>query len=143
MLNMEITLRGRQMTLMTWTQETYGTSVPVCDQQHQELFTRVNALNEAVSASDRTEIGTRLDALIDYVVEHFQTEERMMEERGYAGLDDHRQEHETLVSACVDLQGRFHANEADVEDGTMAFIKNWLDHHIPVIDRSYGPALSD
>jgi hemerythrin len=127
---------------MKWTEETYGTSVEVCDTQHQELFTRVNALNDAVGGDDRSEIGNRLDKLIDYVVEHFQTEERLMEERGFAGLDEHRREHENLVNTCVELQGKFHANETEVEEGTMVYIKTWLDHHIPVIDRSYGPALS-
>ncbi len=131
------------MSFMKWTQESYGTNVNVCDEQHQELFNRVNALNDAVSDSNRPEIGNRLDALIEYVVEHFQTEERLMEERGYAGLQEHRREHDNLVSTCVELQGRFHANETEIETGTMEFIKSWLDHHIPVIDRSYGPALSD
>ncbi|MEJ2591511.1 MAG: bacteriohemerythrin [Candidatus Thiodiazotropha sp.] len=131
------------MSLMKWTREDYGTNVEVCDDQHRELFNRVNALNDAVSAGVRTDIGTRLDSLIDYVIEHFQSEERLMEERGYAGLDKHRLEHENLVKTCADLQGRFHANEVEIEEGTMAFIKNWLDHHIPVIDRSYGPALSN
>jgi hemerythrin len=142
-LHTEIKKRGTNMSLMKWTQEDYGTNVRIADEQHQELFIRVNALNEAVSDKNRSEIGKRLDALIDYVVEHFQTEERLMEQRGYAGLDQHRMEHENLVSTCADLQVKFHAKEVEIEEGTMAFIKNWLDHHIPVIDRSYGPALSD
>lgn len=131
------------MTLMKWTQEDYGTNVGIADEQHQELFDRVNALNDAVTQKDRNEIGSRLDALIDYVVEHFKTEERLMAQRGYAGLDEHRREHDNLVSTCADLQVKFHAKEVEIEAGTMAFLKNWLDHHIPVIDRSYGPALSD
>jgi hemerythrin len=131
------------MSLMKWTPENYGTNVEICDEQHRKLFDLVNQLNDAVGGANRSEIGDRLDKLIDYVVEHFQSEERLMEERGYAGLDKHRQEHENLVSTCADLQGRFHASEVEIEEGTMAFIKNWLDHHIPVIDRSYGPALSN
>jgi len=131
------------MSLMKWTQESYGTNVEICDDQHKELFNRVNALNDAVHGGNRGDIGDRLDNLIDYVVEHFQAEERLMEERGYAGLQKHRQEHENLVSTCADLQGRFHANEVEIEEGTLSFIKSWLDHHIPVIDRSYGPALSN
>lgn len=127
---------------MKWTEEEYGTSVDVCDQQHQELFNRVNTLNDAVSDGEREAIGSRLDNLIDYVVEHFKTEERMMEEKSFSGLAKHREEHDNLVSTCAALQKKFHANEAEVEPETMSFLKNWLDHHIPVIDRSYGPALS-
>lgn len=129
------------MSLMKWTQESYGTNVEICDQQHQILFDRINALYDAVSGGKRAEIGERLDSMIDFVVEHFKTEERLMEEKGYEDLEKHRQEHENLVSTCADLQGKFHANEAEIEEGTLTFIKNWLDHHIPVIDRGYSPVL--
>jgi hemerythrin len=139
----ELTLRGISMSLMKWTPQDYGTNVDVCDKQHQELFNRVNALNDAVGEGDRSEVGERLDNLISFVVEHFKTEERLMEQRGFVGLEDHRKEHDNLVTTCVDLQGKFHANEAEIEEGTMSFIKDWLDHHIPVIDRSYGPTLNN
>jgi hemerythrin len=130
------------MTLMKWTKEDYGTSVAIFDEQHQELFNRVNALNTAVSAGERPEIGNRLDSLIEFVVKHFQDEERQMEEKGYTDLAKHQQEHASLVSTCAELQGKFHANEAEIGADTMSFIKDWLDNHIPVIDRKYGPVLS-
>ncbi|MCU7931976.1 MAG: bacteriohemerythrin [Candidatus Thiodiazotropha sp. (ex Codakia rugifera)] len=131
------------MSLMLWTNEMYATNVEVCDDQHKELFDRVNALNDAVMSKDRADIGNRLDNLIDYVAVHFETEERMMEERGYHKLDDHRQEHDLLVQTCTDLQAKFHSGETDIGEDTMKFIKSWLDHHIPVIDKCYGPALSN
>jgi hemerythrin len=127
---------------MKWTQEGYGTTVEVFDKQHQELFNRVNALNDAVSGGERSEIGNCLDNLIDYVVKHFQDEEKQMEEKGYDGLASHRVEHADLVNTCADLQKKFHAKEAEVGADTMTFIKDWLNNHIPVIDRKYGPALS-
>ncbi len=130
------------MSLMEWTEAQYGTTVAICDDQHKELFDRVNALNDAVSKGVRDEIGGSLDHLISYVVEHFETEERLMEERGYEGLDAHRGEHKKLVDTCTDLQKKFHAGNADIEDETMVFIKDWLDQHIPVIDKSYGPTLN-
>jgi hemerythrin len=129
------------MTLMKWTQEDYGTTVELFDEQHQELFNRVNALNTAVSGSERSEIGNRLDSLIEYVVKHFQDEELQMEEKGYADLASHKEVHADLVNTCADLQKKFHANEAEVGTDTMKFIKDWLDNHIPVIDRKYGPVL--
>ncbi|MEW8385035.1 MAG: bacteriohemerythrin, partial [Candidatus Thiodiazotropha taylori] len=91
------------MALMQWIDDKYSTKVDVCDTQHKELFNRVNALNDAVSTGARQEIGTTLDNLIDYVVVHFETEERLMEERGYKGLDAHKEEHKQLVQTCADL----------------------------------------
>jgi hemerythrin len=126
---------------MKWTQENYGTEVAIFDTQHQEIFNRVNALNNAVSEGVRQEIGSCLDRLIEFVVVHFQSEERLMEEKGYAGLDEHRQVHAELIATCAELQEQFHANEAEIEASTMGYIKDWLDHHIPVVDRQYGPVL--
>lgn len=131
------------MSLMQWVEEKYSTNVDLCDNQHKELFDRVNALNDAVINRDRVDIGNRLDNLVDFVVQHFETEERLMEERGYSGLDRHRQEHDMLVKTCTDIQDKFHAGEMEIEEATMAYIKNWLDHHIPIIDKPYGPALSN
>ncbi|MEW8506496.1 MAG: bacteriohemerythrin [Candidatus Thiodiazotropha sp.] len=131
------------MSLMEWADDRYGTNVDLCDTQHKELFDRVNALNDAVTGKDRIDIGNRLDNLVDFVVRHFETEERLMEERGYNGIDHHRHEHDLLVRTCTDIQNKFHAGEMEIEDATMKYIKNWLDHHIPVIDKLYGPALSN
>lgn len=131
------------MSLMQWVEDKYGTTVDLCDSQHKELFDHVNALNDAVINKDRIDIGNQLDSLVNYVVRHFETEERLMAERGYSGLVHHRQEHDHLVRTFTDIQDRFHAGEMDIEEGTMIYIKDWLDHHIPVIDKSYGPALSN
>jgi hemerythrin len=130
------------MSLMKWTKEAYGTTVAFCDEQHQELFNRVNALNTAVSGGERPAIGNCLDNLIEYVVKHFQDEEALMEKKGYADLASHRVVHADLVNTCVELQTKFHANEAEVGVDTLTFIKDWLDNHIPIIDRKYGPVLS-
>ncbi|MEJ2612618.1 MAG: bacteriohemerythrin [Candidatus Thiodiazotropha sp.] len=127
---------------MKWTQEDYGTTVKFCDEQHQELFNRVNSLNTAVSGGERSDIGKSLDSLVEYVVKHFQDEEKLMEEKGYEDLANHRVVHAELVNTCTELQGKFHANEAEVGADTMTFIKDWLNNHIPIIDRKYGPVLS-
>jgi hemerythrin len=126
---------------MKWTHENFGTEVAIFDKEHEEIFDRVDALNDAVLDGVRQDIGSCLDRLIEFVVVHFQSEERLMEEKGFPGLDEHRQVHADLVSTCADLQERFHANELEIETSTMAFIKDWLEHHIPVIDRQYGEVL--
>ena len=130
------------MSLIKWTEEDYGTSVAACDEQHQELFNRVNALNDVIPGGERSAIGSALDSLIEYVIEHFQSEEQMMEQKGYADLEAHRKVHAELVDTCAKLQEKFHANQAEVGSDTMSFIKDWLDNHIPIVDRKYGPALN-
>lgn len=130
------------MALITWTAAQYGTTVPTCDDQHQTLFGMLNALHETAGTGDRAAIGKQLDGLIDYVVMHFQTEERLMTEKGYANLAAHKAEHDKLIATCADLQKKFHAGEAEVTQDTTRFVKSWLDTHIPENDKAYGPCLN-
>lgn len=130
------------MALMTWTKEEFGTDVPVCDEQHQTIFNMVNQLYDTAAGGDRTAIGKQLDALIDYVVMHFQTEEKLMQEKNYPGYAAHKAEHDALVAACADLQKKFHAGAAEVNQDTACFVRDWLLNHVPKVDRPYGPCLS-
>lgn len=130
------------MTLMTWTRESFGTNLSIADEQHQEIFALVNGLNEAVTSGQRASIGAKLDALIDYVVMHFKTEEQLMQQHGYPQLAAHKAEHDKLVSTCADLQKKFHAGTAEVTAETTGFVKDWLIQHIPAVDKNYGPFFS-
>lgn len=130
------------MPLISWTKEQFGTDVAVADEQHQTLFTMLNGLHETAAGGNRQSVGQQLDALIDYVVMHFQTEERLMQEKGYAGYAAHKAEHDKLVATCADLQKKFHAGQADVTQETTAFVKDWLCSHIPKVDKPYAPCLN-
>ena len=131
------------MALITWTKEQYGTNVQVCDDEHKTLFGKLNKLYDlATGGADRSAIGAQLDDLISYVAEHFATEERLMKEKNYGGYAAHKAEHDNLVATCLDLQKKFHNGEADVTAETGAFIKGWLDKHIPNFDMPYEPSLN-
>ena len=130
------------MALITWTAEQYGTDVAFADEEHQKLFGLLNKLyDEATGGSDRATIGASLDALIAFVVEHFDHEEREMIAKDYAGYDAHKAEHVAFVGIAADLQKKFHAGEADVTVEVGELVKGWLDNHIPTFDRGYSAAL--
>jgi hemerythrin len=130
------------MALITWTAEQYGTKVDICDTQHKTLFALLNDLHELANGSDRKAIGSKLDALISFVVEHFKTEEKLMQDKGYSGYAAHKVEHDKLIATCADLQAKFHAGQAEITQDTTKFVKSWLDGHIPTIDMPYEPALN-
>lgn len=130
------------MSLITWTKEQFATNVSAHDQEHQEIFRLVNVLGDAVGSGDRAAIGKQLDALIAYVAQHFTAEEANFAKYGYPAAAGHKAEHEKLVSACLDLQKKFHAGEAEVTGETASFVVGWLTNHIPNIDKLYGPFLN-
>jgi len=130
------------VTLITWTAEQYGAGVDIPDEQHKTLFDMLNALHDAVPGNDRKVIGECLDTLINFVVEHFKTEEKMMQEKGYDGYEAHKAEHEKLISTCAEIQKSFHENNTEITQDTTAFVKKWLDDHIPKTDMPYEPTLN-
>lgn len=130
------------MSLITWTQESFGTTVAKHDEEHQHLFGLLNQLHDSVGGGDRSKVGSSLDSLIAYVAEHFASEEANMGAAGYGALTQHKAEHDALVNTCVDLQKKFHAGSAEITPDTTSFLKEWLVKHIPHTDRAYGPTLS-
>ncbi len=63
------------------------------DEQHQELFRRAERLILALKAGDRGEVEPLIRYLSDYVVSHFECEERWMARAEYPGLEAHRDAH--------------------------------------------------
>ena len=130
------------MSLITWTKEQFGTNVTVADDQHKVLFGMLNELHEAAPSGDRALIGAKLDTLVNFVVEHFAEEERLMTSTGYPGYDAHKAEHTKLLETCGGVAAKFHAGELDITQDTTAFVKDWLVNHIPNFDFHYGPYLN-
>ncbi len=130
------------MSLITWTKEQFGTNVSVADDQHKTLFDMLNALHDAVPGGNRAIIGEKLDTLINFVVDHFAEEERLMTQTNYPDYAAHKAEHTKLLETCGGVAAKFKAGELDITQDTTAFVKDWLVNHIPNVDKHYGPYLN-
>ncbi|WP_340122574.1 bacteriohemerythrin [Methylobacter svalbardensis] len=131
------------MALITWTASQFGTNVGFADDEHKILFDKLNKLYDlATSGAQRSAVGAQLDYLIAYVVDHFAHEEREMLAKGYASYERHKAEHEALIGICAGLQTKFHAGEAEVDEGVGQLLKGWLDSHIPNFDMPYADTLN-
>lgn len=131
------------MSLITWTAEQFGTDVAFADEEHKTLFSKLNKLYQlATDGADRSDVGSHLDDFISYVAEHFSHEEKEMSAKGFSGYDTHKSEHDALIETGTDLQKKFHAGEADINDEFGQFVKTWLENHIPTYDKAYSGALN-
>ena len=130
------------MAFIVWTAEQFGTGAKMHDDEHKVLFGMLNTLHDAAAAKDRAAVGQALDTLIGFVVEHFASEEKNMIAAKYAGYEAHKAAHEKLDGICADLQKKFHAGQADVTTETTQFVKEWLNSHIPNVDRHYGAPMA-
>jgi len=82
--------------------DSYSVKVTALDNQHKKLFTIVNEPYTAMGTGHGREVaGDVLQRLVDYTVNHFAAEEKLMEKHGYPYLASHRQEHKALTDKVL------------------------------------------
>jgi len=127
---------------MTWN-DRYSVGVKTIDQQHSGLFAIVNELHAAmIKGQAKNVVGSLLEKLIKYTVEHFAYEERMMAAAKYPGLVTHRAHHADLTRQVEDFMARYKRGDGAVNIELLQFLRDWLTRHIQQEDKQYGPFLT-
>ncbi len=126
-----------------WTQD-LAVGVKVIDEQHKEIFRRVDVLLDACkSGKGKAEVGEILKFLEDYVDEHFAAEEAIQVRHSYPDYATHKQEHEDFIKSVGKLNKKF---EKEGPSLTMVLETNtvvvgWLVKHIKKTDMELGKYL--
>jgi hemerythrin len=120
---------------LQWTQA-FAVGIPEIDEQHQELFRRVDGLLEALDRKDNGEAVRMLSFLDEYVVAHFRAEERFMLANGYPGYASHKAEHERFAEGLAELHREHESSGASAELVSRVHhaVGDWLRSHIQVTD---------
>jgi hemerythrin len=116
---------------------------PGIDDQHRQLFDRVNRFAEMVKKDrDFTAAGPVIEFLDEYVRTHFKNEENIMEKEGYPFLDVQKDQHERFTEHFASLKREI--KESDGSDWHFLLFKmqvlvvDWLVHHTCGADRHLG-----
>lgn len=117
---------------------------PDIDQQHQKLVEIANRLNAAMhQGHGREATGPILNELVDYTVNHFAFEERLMKQTGYSRRADHEAEHQKLINEVSAFKRQFDNAKANVSIELMGFLRDWLVNHILKVDRHLAQELKE
>ncbi|MFH1117539.1 MAG: bacteriohemerythrin [Pseudomonadota bacterium] len=127
-----------------WTED-LRVGVNKIDDQHRELFKRVNDLAQAMwDGKGKEESVTIMDFLADYVVSHFSTEEGIMAAQGYPEYAAHKKIHDKFVEDFGKLRQQF--DSGDVTSSMVITILDetceWLKGHIKGTDKKLGTFLN-
>lgn len=123
--------------LVQW-QPSLEIGVPEVDQQHKEIFNRVNALLTAMQqGKGRQEVSELIDFLAKYVVSHFTAEERVMSTNGYPDYEAHRQQHAAFVADFGELKRELEARGSSslLVIQVQRRVIDWLIQHIGKEDK--------
>ena len=106
--------------------------VEVIDAQHRELYDRAERLITALRRNDRSEVEPLVRYLGDYVLEHFEAEDRLMRESGFPGAAAHRMEHEQFKNDFAAMAADFSEKGPTVLVAMTLhnWIAGWLNRHV-------------
>jgi hemerythrin len=116
------------MAFIIWTDEISVNDE--IDAQHKKLFDIVNELHASVTAgAERSTLANIFNELIDYTINHFQTEERYFVDLSYPDAQVHKKEHDDLTEEVVKLQSQFVEGDLVISFELLDFLYDWLMKH--------------
>jgi hemerythrin len=126
------------MSLINW-EESLSVKVSEIDTQHKKLVELINKLHDAMKERKaNTALGGIIEELVNYALNHFQTEERYFDKFGYLKATSHKKEHKDFVNKVAAFKDDFAKGKMMLSMEIMEFLKGWLINHIKKIDMSYS-----
>ncbi len=126
-----------------WTQD-LAVGVTEIDNQHKELFRRVNKFIDAMmERKGKEEIGNVIKFLENYVVTHFGTEERYMTLYNYPDQRLHKSQHAAFIKTFNEIRTDYNERGAGIDTVIKAQkrLGEWLRTHIPLTDKNFADFL--
>jgi hemerythrin len=128
---------------IAWTDDLATGSAEI-DDQHKELFKRIDALMEACrQGKGKNEVIGVIQFLDDYVITHFSEEEEYMQRYGYPDYAAHKAQHLEFMSTFSDLKKQVEQQGPGVHLVIQIkdMIVEWLLRHIRKVDKALGSFL--
>ncbi len=128
------------MQKIKWTDD-FSVGIPIFDKHHRTIVSLLNDLIEHPDMKTSSEeFHSLLQELLHYTLYHLKYEEELMEKSGHdtEKYRNHVAEHDSFIEKVTD----FSAGAMDHQPGlpllVLTFLKDWLQHHILVVDKEYA-----
>jgi hemerythrin len=121
---------------MLWS-KSFETGIEKIDEQHKELFNRIDAL---MDQGNKDRIKETIEFLGSYIVTHFNDEQKMQAESKYPKAVTHKGYHDAYVVSFRQLKDQF-LKEGHTLATSQAINKNvigWLKEHIMIHDKEFA-----
>ena len=131
------------MEKIEWGEE-FILGVEEIDKQHRLLIEKFNEFIDTYR-EDPERVMNMMEMLVNYIVLHFDTEEKYMEKYGYPDKEQHMKEHREFTKIVNKLADDFMVMGAspELEEKVENIVGGWIREHIPHIDKKLGAYLKD
>jgi hemerythrin len=131
------------MGLLHW-EERYSVGVAAVDHEHKELIELINRLYDgAVARGSKDAVIGFFGDLFKAISSHFALEERLMRERSYDHLIQHKNDHERLLDELRDIMDDFEASDRFEEKTLAQSLDAWFSRHFESHDARLHKVLGD
>lgn len=128
------------MAFLSW-HERYRLGHGEIDQQHLQLFERVNHFDDLIQMGLDHELGPVLDDIIGLTKAHFAFEENLLRQVGFPRIDGHEAIHQELLHQVRAMRARLRSGGHGSYKAVVRFLADWLTNHILREDLEYRPYL--
>ena len=125
-------------------QPDFATGVAIIDDQHRILIKMLNQASvELTDYSPLSDLERIVQGLLSYAGYHFQTEEKLMAEYGYAAgssanAAEHIRQHREFAAKVVAVKAQVQSGQRIPKADLESFLTTWLTDHILNTDRKFG-----
>jgi len=132
------------MTLIKWKEE-FSVGVEEVDHEHRELIELINGLHDVMQlGADQVQVVELLGDVYAQIAAHFALEEKMMRETHYPHLDEHKEDHETLLDDLRDIMDAVEVDGTFDAAGLSNDLNRWFTDHFATHDaRLHAPTRPD
>lgn len=131
----------KHLLLIVWS-EKLEMGIPIIDEQHRTIVSTMNSLYFMLSQNLFNESILNISRIVIHHTKlHNTTEEYLLEQAGYAHLEEHRalhRESEMEMTAAIRKTTQAYEQGAPRSDELMTFLKSYWLNHIGKEDRKYA-----
>jgi hemerythrin len=129
------------MGLLHW-EKRYSVGIEAVDHEHRELIDLINRLyEEARARGSKVAVLGFFGDLFRAISAHFALEERIMRERGYDQLVQHKNDHERLLDEIRDIMEDYEMTDLFDEELLAQRLDAWFSRHFESHDARLHHAL--
>lgn len=130
------------MAIIKW-RDSYSTGVQQFDDEHHKIVELINDMFEMMrDKNDQAAVEKLLSEVITYTEYHFDNEEKILDERGYPELTQHKKEHEKLKAEVINFKEKLNNDFDNSYRELYKFLREWLTNHILECDMKYSEHLT-
>ena len=130
---------GQSKDFVTWTDK-LACGVKLIDDQHKALVDLINDMFNHATGNAMEEhdyFNKVIQETVSYVKNHFAAEEKIMQATKFAGLADHKKEHEKFIRSVVEHIKDYESGKRYTLSTFTRVLKDWVLSHIALVDKQY------